>query len=119
MTLENVMSKNTFVVLGDTKSPEKYAYKIKNSLLKAGYNVYCVPKEIARLDDINDEIEVLDLVINPIQGIKFLKETNKKIGAVVIQPGAESDEIKRYLEEKNTPYIEACVLVGLRLYPKK
>ncbi len=119
MTLQEAMSKNTFVVLGSTDNPEKYAYKIKNALLDSGYTVYCVPKEVPKLDDVNVEIEVLDLVINPTLGIKFLKETSKKIGGVVIQPGAESDEIIQFLEEKGIPYIEACVLVGMRLYPKK
>ena len=44
MTLENVMKLKNFVVVGNTINEEKYAYKIKDGLLKAGYNVECVGK---------------------------------------------------------------------------
>ena len=62
------------------------------------------------------DIEVLDLCINPALGIKLLKENNKKIKIVVIQPGAESEEIIDFLNEKNIEFIEGCLLLGLSLY---
>mgnify|MGYP003324436578 CR=1 FL=1 len=34
MTLENVMKLNNFVVVGNTINEEKYAYKIKEELIK-------------------------------------------------------------------------------------
>ena len=36
----------------------------------------------------------------------------------MIQPGAESPEILQYLQEQNLPYIEGCLLVGMRLYSR-
>ena len=46
MTLQNIMKLKNFVVVGNTINEEKYAYKIKEGLLKSGYNVECVGKEL-------------------------------------------------------------------------
>lgn len=116
MTLENIMKLKNFVVVGNTINEEKYAYKIKEGLLKSGYNVECVGKELASINDVLMDIEVLDLCINPALGIKLLRENNKKIKIVVIQPGAESEEIIDFLNEKNIEFIEGCLLLGLSLY---
>ena len=95
---------------------EKYAYKIKHSLLEKGYTVRSVGKELNSINDVDIDIDVLDLCINPALGINLLKENKKEIKIVVIQPGAESEEIINYLKENNIEYIEACVLLGISLY---
>ena len=118
MELREVMQKNNFVVLGNTLDADKYAAKIKQALSDNGYNVCGVSKELKDLDEVPFEIEVLDLCIHPAKTLEFLKNTKKKIHSVVIQPGAESDEIKSYLEENKIPFIEGCLLVGLSLYKK-
>lgn len=119
MDLKEIMQYNTFVVLGDTLNEEKYAYKIKNELKNSGYKVYCVGKELKSLNDIEEEIDIIDLCINPPTGIKLLKENKKDFKCLIIQPGAGSDEIRNYLDENNYTYIDGCILVGIRLYPKK
>lgn len=116
MTLKEMMEYSNFVVVGDTLNPEKYACKIKDALLKAGYNVASVYKELKNIDDVNFEIDIIDLCINPFKGIEILKNASKPYKAVLIQPGAESDEIKMYLDSINVPYLEGCALVGVRLY---
>ena len=118
MDLQDIMRKDRFVIVGDTLNEEKYAYKIKEALLSNGYKVACVGKELKSLDEVDFNIEVVDLCINPIKGIELLKNTKKEIEAVLIQPGAGSQEIKDYLEAKNIPYLEGCALVGIRLYKK-
>lgn len=116
MTLKEVMNLSNFVVVGNTINEEKYAYKIKNELIKTGYNVQCVGKELSSINDVNFEIDVLDLCINPNLGLKYLKENNKNIKVVVIQPGAESTEIIDFLKAKKIEYLEACLLMGVSLY---
>lgn len=100
MDLEQIMQMNTFAVVGDTLNPEKYAYKIKEGLLEQGYTVHSVGKELQSLNEIPGDLDIIDRCI-------------------VIQPGAESPEILSYLQERNLPYIEGCLLVGMRLYPRK
>ena len=118
MELIDVMKLNNFVVVGNTINEDKYAYKIKQGLINAGYNVECVGKELGSIDEVSFDIDVLDLCIHPALGIELLKKCTKNIKIVVIQPGAESDEIKSYLKESNIKFIEGCLLVGLRLYRK-
>ena len=116
MNLENVMKLKNFVVVGNTIVEDKYAYKIKHELLKYDYNVQCVGKELQSINDVDFEIDVLDLCINPALGLKLLQENNKKFKIVIIQPGAESEEIKQYLNDQNIEFIEGCLLLALSLY---
>ncbi len=119
MTLKEVMSKARFAVVGDTLNPEKYACRIKNAMLKAGYTVYAVSKELESLNDIPDDIDIIDLCINPIKGLKLMQECKKSFECIVIQPGAGSEELKSYLKEHNMPYIEDCLLIGLAEFPRR
>ncbi len=118
MDLKEIMSYKNFCVVGDTLNEEKYAYKIKHELLKNGYNVTCVYKELKSLNDVSD-LEIVDLCINPVKGFELLQECNKTIKAVLIQPGAQSDSIIEFLKNNNIPYLEGCALVGLKLYQNK
>lgn len=119
MELREVMEQKVFAVLGDTLNPEKYAAQIKTQMISKGYTVYGVGKELGSINDIEEEVDVIDLCINPIKGLKLLKECEKPFKTVVIQPGAESDDIKTFLKEKGYDYTESCLLVGLRIYKKQ
>lgn len=116
MDLKQVMEYNNIVVVGNTINEDKYAYKIKQALLSKGYNVQSVGKELQSINDVDFDIDVLDLCINPNLGISLLKENKKEVKIVVIQPGAESAEIIQFLQENNIQYIEACLLLGISLY---
>ncbi len=118
MDLKEIMQQHNFVVVGDTLNEEKYAYKIKKGLQEKGYQAQAVGKELASLNDVEGDIDIIDLCINPAKGLQLIRENKKPFKSIVIQPGAESDTLKAYLEENNLPYIEGCVLVGLRLYAK-
>lgn len=118
MDLKDIMKEKVFAVVGDTLNQEKYAYKIKNELMEHGYKVYSVGKELASLNDISEEIDVIDLCINPAKGLTLLKECEKKYKYILIQPGAESKALLEYLDKTHAPFLEGCALVGLRLYAK-
>lgn len=118
MDLKEVMQQRNFVVVGDTLNEEKYAHKIKKGLQEKGYQAQAVGKELASINDVEGDIDVIDLCINPVKGLQLIKENEKPFKCIVIQPGAESEPLKDYLNENNLPYIEGCILVGLRLYAK-
>lgn len=118
MELKEIMDELDFVVVGNTLNEKKYAYKIKHALLNKNYNVACVHKELKSINEVPFDNFILDLCINPNLGINYLKECNKNIKCVLIQPGAESEEIEEYLKENNIDYLNGCVLVGLSLYKK-
>lgn len=118
MDLKEIMNQKVFAVLGNTLDEEKYAYKIKQGLIDKGYSVFAVDKELKSINDIDEEIDVIDLCIHPAKGLKLLKENKKKFKIIVIQPGAGDDELYKYLNDSNIPYIDGCLLVGLSLYAK-
>ncbi len=119
MELKDIMNFKRFAVVGNTIVDDKYAKKIKDNLIHYGYIVYPVYKELKSLNDINDEIDVIVLCINPSLGINFLKECSKNYKVVLIQPGAESEEIKDYLKVINKPFLEGCALVGITRFKGK
>ena len=116
MDLQEVMQQKVFVVVGNTINKEKYAYKIKNALIDHGYTTYCVDKELKSINDVDDEIDIIDLCVHPVKGLKFIKENKKAFKMIVIQPNADSKELLAYLDDNNLPYIFGCLLVGLSLY---
>ena len=118
MDLKEIMQQQKFAVLGDTLNEEKYACKIKNGLRSKGYTVYPVGKELASLNDIEDDMDVIDLCIHPAKGLKLLQENRKPFKTIVVQPGASDEALVAYLEENKLPYIDGCLLVGLSLYAK-
>ena len=110
------MEKKNWVGIGNTTDPEKYAAKIKEGLIEKGFNVSAVGKELSTIDEVPHEIDVVDLCIHPVKGLSLLSSTEKKMGAVLIQPGAGSDEIKALLDEKGIPWLEGCALIGMKEY---
>ncbi|WMI79888.1 CoA-binding protein [Anaerotignum sp. MB30-C6] len=119
MDLKEIMGQKVFAVVGDTLNEQKYAHKIKNELKEHDYKVYSVGKELESINDIPEDIDVIDLCIHPAKGIELLKECKKDYKCILIQPGAESEEILDYLDETHSPFLEGCALVGLRLYSKR
>lgn len=118
MELQEIMAQKKFAVVGNTLDPEKYAYKIKHAMLDKGYTVYAVGKELASLNDIEDELDIIDLCIHPVKGLQLMQECKKQVKCVVLQPGAESPELMDYLAAQQIPYVQGCLLLGLSMYRK-
>jgi len=121
MKASDFLDYKDWVVVGDVLNHLKYAYKILNSLKEAGFNVVGLnpsgknEEAYSSLGDIPYKIEVLNLCINPIKGIKILQEAHElKIDKVLIQPGAESSDILNFCRENGIQAIEGCTLVELR-----
>ena len=120
MILKEMMEMKNWVVIGDVVNESKYAHKIMKALenenykiagvsIKNGENVYKSLKEVTF------EIQVIDLCVNPKFGINYIKEA-KELGIkyVLIQPGAESNEIIDYCKENDIYAVENCALIQLR-----
>ena len=116
MDLREVMRQQVFVVVGDTLNEDKYACRIKNRLIGCGYTAYGVGKECSSINEIEDDIDIIDLCINPKKGLELIRDCKKPFKCIVIQPGAESRELCSYLQEKKLPFIEDCLLVGMNMY---
>ncbi|QXM05519.1 CoA-binding protein [Crassaminicella indica] len=120
MNGQEMLNYKNWAVVGDVLNPSKFAHKIKNRLIDAGYNVFLInPRDksgevFLSLKDIKEQIDVIDLCINPNTGMKIIEEAHELgINKVLIQPGAGSEEIKSFCKEKGITYLESCVLVEL------
>lgn len=118
MELREVMEQQVFAVAGNTVDPEKFAAKIKSGLLEQGYTAYGVGKELGSFNDVPEEIDVIDLCIRADRGLELLKAYRGTAKCVVVQPGAESPELLAWMEEQGVPYLQGCLLVGVRTYPR-
>lgn len=110
---------NRWVVIGDVANKDKYASKILQKFKKSGYTAEGVhPKGgdniYKTLGEVPYEIEAIDLCINSVQGIKYVMEA-KKVGIknILIQPGAESEEIISYCKTNGMTAIQGCALIEL------
>lgn len=66
------------------------------------------------------KIDVVDLCINPLTGVNVVKEAKELgIDKVLIQPGAESEDIIDYCNKNGITAIEGCALVELSFYKKR
>lgn len=120
MEASEFLNYKNWVVAGDVLDSSKYACRIYNSLKNADFKVEGVnPREknggvYTSLKQIGDKIEVLDLCINPKTGISIVKEAKDMgVNKILIQPGAESEEILEYCAHNSIEAIEGCALVEL------
>ena len=115
-----------WVVAGDVLNTKKYANKILKALKDKGFNVEGVnpneqSKEVYKnLESVPYTIEVIDLCINSKVGIEVVKEAKKLgINKILIQPGAESEEILNFCKENAISVVESCALVELSNYSSR
>ena len=118
MELNEIMDQQVFAVAGNTVKEEKFAARIKSGLTASGYTAYGVGKELTSFNDIEGDIDIIDLCIRPEEGLRLMKENRKPCKCVVLQPGAESPELMSWLEEQQIPYVQNCLLVGMKLFPR-
>ena len=116
MDIKEIMEQKSFAVLGDTVSEGKPAHMIKERMTEKGYKVFPVGKELSSINEIDEDIDVIDVCMNPKKALELLKENRKAFKCVLLQPGTESEELTGFLEEKNIPYLKGCLLKGLKEY---
>ncbi len=123
MEASELLKYKNWVVAGDVLSPQKYAHRILEELKDNGFNAEGLNprdnsgKVAKELEDIKYKAEVLDLCINPIQGLRIVQEAARLgVDKILIQPGAESKEILSFCRENSIIAIEGCALVELSRY---
>ncbi|MDO4535448.1 MAG: CoA-binding protein [Clostridium perfringens] len=118
--LDVLKQENTWVIIGDTSNPKKYANKIYNEFKSLGYNIFSVSpyggeNTFKSLLDIPCEFKAIDFCVNPSIGLKLLKEAkNLNIKYLLAQPGARSPELTKYCADNNILYFEGCALVEFK-----
>jgi len=117
-----VDKKNIFAVVGASRNPKKYGYKLYKDLKESGYEVYPVnPKAEDILGDkcypgleyLPIKPDVVDIVVPPKVTEEIVK-TCKKLGITKIwmQPGSESGKAIRFCENNSIEVVHSvCVML--------
>lgn len=122
--VKTMLSLKNWAVVGATQNKSKFGYKVMKRLVDYGYNVYPVNPSYDEIDglkcykslvEINDNIDVVNMIVNPKVGLQSVEEAaHKGIKYMWCQPGAESGELIEKAKEKGLIIApNCCVLVEL------
>ena len=110
----------SWAVIGDVLNPSKPAARVVAALQGSGKTVHLVnPRDksgtcFAGLSDVGQAIDVVDLCVNHVEGLKQMRQAAALgISRVFIQPGAESADIRAFCEESQIEVFQGCVMVEL------
>jgi len=115
-------------IVGATDSPRKFGSRIYLDLKRKGYRLYPVTPTRATVDgdrayptlaDLPRAPDIVDFVVPPSRTLRILEEAGELgyLGAW-IQPGAESPDVVRYLDDHGFEYIvDDCIMVRSRVRP--
>ena len=112
------LEKANWAVIGDVLNNAKPASRVVSTLKDHQKTVHLInPRDKTstchpQLSDVGQPIDVVDLCINHVEGIKQVEQmVPLGISKVFIQPGAESPEILQFCAEKNIEVFQGCVMV--------
>jgi predicted CoA-binding protein len=122
---ERTIRMKKWAVVGASPKPARYSHKIMQLLRERGFDVYPVRPGVSEIDGLKvypsiaaipEQIDVVDMVVNPEVGMKAMEEIRDAgIKYVWLQPGAESEDIHAFARENGIVAIEACVLAVLAI----
>ena len=119
---EYLKKNNVFAVVGASRNPNKYGYKVYKDLKNAGYEVYPInpkadevleDKSYSNLKELPKIPDVVDIVVPPKITEKIVAECKKlKIKKIWMQPGSESKESIEYCKKYGIDVLhDVCVIV--------
>lgn len=122
--MQQMLAMKNWAVVGATEDTGKFGYKVYKKLKNRGYNVYPVNPKFDEIEgekcyhsisDINDNIDVISMIVNPKVGMEVIDKANEKgIKNIWCQPGAESEELIQRAQSYGMKIIyNECVLVEL------
>ena len=121
--LKEFLDLPVWAVVGASRDPNRYGYRVLVALRKAGYRVYAInpnADEVAgeraypSLKDLPETPDVVDTVVPPaVTGRAVEEAASLGIKRIWMQPGSESDEAIRLAEERGMTVIHhACAMLG-------
>lgn len=123
--ITDFLNRRVWAVVGASRNPDKFGYRIFRSLHRAGYVVYPVnPNETeldgvqvyASLADLPERPEVVDVVVPPRVTEQIVRQMHAlDLERIWMQPGAESQEAIEYCQEHGIAVVhDACAMALAR-----
>lgn len=112
-----------YAVVGASRNPDKYGYKVVENLSEAGFKVVPVNPSggiivgieiVPTLNDIEEGVDVAVFVTPPKVTLKVLEDVVVLgIQRVWCQPGASDDEVVAFCEAHNLELVhDTCIMLG-------
>ncbi|MCO6040695.1 CoA-binding protein [Thermococcus alcaliphilus] len=118
----NVKEFKKIALVGASKNPAKYGNVILKDLLSKGFEVLPVNPNYDEIEGVKcyksikelpKDVDVIVFVVPPKVGLQVAKEAVEAgFKKLWFQPGAESEEIREFLEKVGVEYsFEKCIMV--------
>jgi predicted CoA-binding protein len=114
----------TVAVLGASDNPERYSHRAVLLLKEKGYTVIPVHPSVQKIEGIpvtpaikliKESIDTVSVYLGPQTVAVYIKDIIAlKPKRVIMNPGAESDELEKALKANNITCQRACTLVLLK-----
>jgi uncharacterized protein len=114
----------TVAILGASNKEGRYSRMAQELLMEKGYDVVPISirggdilgvKSYRSIDDVPKKINTLTVYVSPNHLAQYADEIIRSdIRRVILNPGTESDSVKRRLQESGKVVVEACTLVLLK-----
>lgn len=119
--MENIKKK--VVVLGASDKPHRYSHMAVLLLKEHGYPVIPVHPRLLKIEGfpivpdlkaVREKVHTLTVYVGPQRIGPMIDDiVSLKPERVILNPGAESEELEKRLSEAGIPFLEACTLVML------
>ena len=129
--IQEILSQDVFAVVGASRDPEKYGYKVYKSLKRAGYTVYAVNPNADTLDgdpvyplldNVPEKIDCVVTVVPP----EVTQEIMPQAGHLGIpycwmQPGSESEAAVKEAVGLGMVTVHGgpCIMVAVATHPRE
>src|SRR3954469_11058461 len=115
--------KERVVVLGASPKPDRYAFKALNMLRQYGHEAVPVnpaydeisgAKCFPRISDVTDPVDTVTVYLGKQRSDPLIQEiTNAGPRRLILNPGAENDDLAQAAHKRGIEVVEGCTLVML------
>lgn len=115
---------DTVAVLGASNNPDRYAYQAIKQLAEQGYRVFLVlPTEriingipcYSHIGAIAQPVDTITVYLSPKNSTPLIEEIlGLAPRRIILNPGAENDELSRRCQSAGIQVLAACTLVLVR-----
>jgi predicted CoA-binding protein len=125
--MENA-EQRTVMVIGASRSREKFGNKALRAYVSQGYRVIPVNPLAEEIEGLKaypslaevplDSVDLISVYVPPESGLELLEEMIRfRPEEVWLNPGSESRELLKKAEELGLPVIQACSILGIGRTP--
>jgi hypothetical protein len=121
---ESLMEHQKVVVLGASPKEDRYSHKAVQQLLNHGHQVFPIHPVCEQilgqtcyknLESVPEQVDTVTLYVGVDKSTELAEKIlNLKPKRIIMNPGAENDQLAQQAEQQNIEVVRGCTLVMLR-----